>query len=350
MRIAQVAPLYESVPPKLYGGTERVVHYLTESLVEEGHDVTLFATGDSSTSATLFPCCPKALRLSQCSLPLAHHIAMLEQVLQAADDFDIIHFHCDFLHFPTSRRQSVPQVTTLHGRLDIPDLIPLYREFRDMPVISISNSQRRPLPWINWRGTVYHGLPRDLYHAGAGNGNYVAFVGRISPEKRIDRGIEIAKRSGIPLRIAAKIDAVDKEYFDAKIRPLLRDPNVEFIGEIGDREKDEFLGNATALLFPIDWPEPFGLVMIESLACATPVIAWNCGSVPELITSGTTGFVVNSIQQAVNALQRIDTIDRRRCRAVFEQRFSVERMAADYVSIYSRLQGIRSLPVAVGSE
>src|SRR5262249_31907605 len=276
----------------------------------------------------------EALRLGESSLPFSHHILMLEQVFQAAGDFDVIHFHCDFLHFPFSRRENVPHVTTLHGRLDIPDLGPLYEEFRDIPLISISNSQRTPLPWVNWQGTVYHGLPRDLYRPGRGSGDYLAFLGRISPEKRIDRAIEIAKRSGIPIKIAAKIDAADQEYFDEKVRPLFRGPGVEFIGEIGDREKSEFLGNAKALLFPIDWPEPFGLVVIESLACATPVIAWNCGSVPELISNRRTGFVVNSIEQAVAAVEQLETIDRRRCREVFEKLFSVERMTADYVSVY----------------
>jgi glycosyltransferase involved in cell wall biosynthesis len=350
MRIAQVAPLYESVPPKLYGGTERVVHYLTESLVKQGHEVTLFASGDSSTNATLVPICSESLRLGKSALPLAHHVLMLEQVRQAADDFDVIHFHCDFFHFPISRRQQVPHVTTLHGRLDIPELVPLYEEFRDMPVISISNSQRVPLPWVNWQRTVYHGLPRNLYRPGSGAGNYLAFLGRISPEKRIDRAIEIAKRSEIQIKIAAKVDPTDQEYFDEQIRPLLLQPGVEFIGEIGDGEKSDFLGNAMALLFPIDWPEPFGLVVIESLACATPVIAWNCGSVPELIADRTTGFVVNSIEQAVAAVEQLDTIERRRCREVFEKRFSVERMTVDYVSVYWRLQAANRLPVAIGSE
>jgi glycosyltransferase involved in cell wall biosynthesis len=348
MRIAQVAPLYESVPPKLYGGTERVVYYLTECLVQQGHDVTLFASGDSSTSATLIPCCPKALRLGNSLLPTAHHIVMLEQVCQMADEFDIVHFHCDFLHFPVSRRQNTPHVTTLHGRLDIADLVPLYEEFRDVPVISISHSQRTPLPWINWQGTVYHGLPQQLYRAGSGEGNYFAVIGRISPEKRVDRAIEIARRTGIPLKIAAKVDPADQEYFRVHIRPLLDGPGVEFIGEIGDREKGDFLGKARALLFPIDWPEPFGLVMIEALACGTPVIAWNCGSVPEIIADGETGFIVNSMDEALDAVENLDRIDRRQCRRTFESRFSVERMAADYLAIYSRLQKFWSLPVAIG--
>jgi glycosyltransferase involved in cell wall biosynthesis len=350
MRIAQVAPLYESVPPKLYGGTERVVSHLTESLVEMGHDVTLFASGDSVTNATLVPCCPEALRLSNCVNPIAHHILMLEEVWRAADDFDIIHFHCDFLHFPVSRRQQTPHVTTLHGRLDIPDLVPLYEEFREVPLISISDAQRAPLPWVNWQGTVYHGLPQDLYCAGSGNGRYFAFLGRISPEKRVDRAIEIAKRSGIPLKIAAKVDRADEEYFNTQIRSLLCEPGVEFIGEIGEQEKTEFLGGAVALLFPIDWPEPFGLVMIESLACGTPVIGWNCGSVPEVVTDRVTGFVVNGISEALTAVQQLHEIDRSRCREEFEQRFSVERMTSDYLSIYWRLQRSRGMPVAIASE
>jgi glycosyltransferase involved in cell wall biosynthesis len=350
MRIAQVAPLYESVPPRLYGGTERVVHYLTECLAQQGHDVTLFASGDSTTSATLVPCCREALRLANCIDPLAHHILMLERIHKAADEFDIIHFHCDYLHFPLSRRREVPQVTTLHGRLDTPDLIDLYREFREMPLVSISDSQRGPLPWVNWQGTVHHGLPRQLYSAGHGIGKYLAFVGRISPEKRIDRAIEVARRSGIPIKIAAKIDRVDQEYFNTQIRSLLDQPGVEFIGEITDRDKSKFIGDAVALLFPIDWPEPFGLVVIESLACGTPVIAWKRGSAPELVSDGVTGFVVNSIDEAVCAVEQLDRIDRRRCRETFEQRFSVERMAADYVSIYSRLQGVRKVSVVMGSE
>ena len=349
MRIAQVAPLYESVPPKLYGGTERVVSHLTESLVEQGHDVTLFASGDSVTTATLVPCCREALRLSHCVDPIAHHILMLEEVCRVAYQFDIIHFHCDFLHFPVSRRQRTPHVTTLHGRLDIADLVPLYKEFREVPLISISDAQRAPLPWVNWQGTVYHGLPQDLHCAGRGNGRYFAFLGRISSEKRVDRAIEIARRSGIPLRIAAKVDRADEEYFNTEIRPLLRGSGVEFIGEIGEREKTDFLGGALALLFPIDWPEPFGLVMIESLACGTPVIGWNCGSVAEVITHGVTGFVVNSMDEALKAVQRLDDIDRRRCREVFEERFSVERMTSDYLSIYWRLQRSRGMPVAIGS-
>src|SRR5574338_112198 len=287
MRIAQVAPLYESVPPKYYGGTERVVSYLTEELVRQGHDVTLFASGDSETSARLVATCQRSLRLDKdCQNQMAHHFVMLERVLKHADEFDIIHFHVDYLHFPLSRREAITQVTTLHGRLDIPDLIPLYQEFRDMPVISISNGQREPLPWANWQATVYHGLPPDLYRFRAEPVRYLAFLGLISPEKRVDRAIEIAKQVGMPLKIAAKIDRADKDYFDSVIAPMLNDPLVEFIGEIGDMEKGEFLGNAYALLFPIDWPEPFGLVMIEAMACGTPIIAFEQGAVPEVMEDG----------------------------------------------------------------
>jgi glycosyltransferase involved in cell wall biosynthesis len=338
MRIAQVAPLYESVPPKYYGGTERVVSYLTEELVRQGHDVTLFASGDSETKAHLVPACRRALRLDKhCQNQMAHHFVMLERVLRHADEFDIIHFHVDYLHFPLSRREAITQVTTLHGRLDIPDLVPLYQEFRDMPVISISNGQREPLPWANWQATVYHGLPRDLYRFQPRAGRYLAFLGRISPEKRVDRAIEIAKRVGMPLKIAAKVDRVDKDYFDSVIAPLLRDSLVEFVGEIGDTDKDEFLGNAYALLFPIDWPEPFGLVMIEAMACGTPVVAYRGGAVAELVETGHTGFVVESLKDAVEAVRRVAELSRKRCRDVFEQRFTATRMAHDYVQQFERL-------------
>ncbi len=338
MRIAQVAPLYESVPPKYYGGTERVVSYLTEELVAQGHEVTLFASGDSMTKARLVAPCRRSLRLDKTSVDhLAHHILMLEQLFQRIEEFDAIHFHIDYLHFPLSRRCAHRHVTTLHGRLDLPDLVGLYQEFLDIPVVSISNAQREPLEWVNWQGTVYHGLPLDLYAFRERPGSYLAFLGRISPEKRVDRAIEIAKRVGMDLKIAAKVDKVDREYFEAVVEPLLRHPNIDYIGEIGEGEKDEFLGNAYALLFPIDWPEPFGLVMIEALACGTPVVAYNRGSVPEVLESGTTGFVVTGLEDAVTAVRQVERIDRRVCREVFETRFSSPRMARDYVAVYERL-------------
>jgi glycosyltransferase involved in cell wall biosynthesis len=344
MRIAQVAPLYESVPPKCYGGTERVVSYLTEELHRQGHEVTLFASGDSVTSARLEAACQRSLRLDKhCVDHMAHHILMLERVFQRAGEFDIVHFHADYLHFPLSRRQPMAHVTTLHGRLDIPELKPLYQEYREMPVVSISDAQREPLPWANWQATVYHGLPEDLCQFRPESGAYFAFLGRISPEKRVDRAIEIAKQVGLPLRIAAKVDRVDKDYFERMIAPLLRDPLVEFVGEIGDGEKDEFLGNAYALLFPIDWPEPFGLVMIEAMARGTPVIAYRNGSVAEVMEEGQTGFIVTTLEGAVAAARRIPELSRKRCREVFEQRFTSRRMAADYLRVYERLAASTSL-------
>lgn len=339
MKIAQVAPLYESVPPKLYGGTERVVSYLTEELVHQGHDVTLFASGDSITNARLVAPCPQSLRLDpDCIDQLAHHILMLEHVFHGLNDFDVIHFHIDYMHFPISRRQQRPQITTLHGRLDIPDLVPLYQEFHDMPVVSISDSQRKPLPDVNWQGTVYHGLPEDLYPFREEPGKYLAFLGRISPEKRLDRAIEIAIRVGMPLKIAAKVDRVDREYFTTVIEPLLAHPLIEYIGEIGDDGKSEFLGNAHALLFPIDWPEPFGMVMIEAMASGTPVIAYPLGSVLEVIENGVNGFIVNSIDEAVRATEQVSTLSRRRCRDIFEARFSARQMALGYLDIYAKLR------------
>jgi glycosyltransferase involved in cell wall biosynthesis len=339
MKIAQIAPLYESVPPRLYGGTERVVSLLTEELTRQGHEVTLFASGDSMTRARLLSTWPKALRLgARAADPLVPHLLMLEHLSRQADQFDVIHFHIDYLHFPLSRRMGWPHVTTLHGRLDLPELPALYREFRDMPVVSISDAQRVPLPHANWQGTVHHGLPLDLFTAREAPGSYLAFLGRISPEKRVDRAVEIARRLGMPLRVAAKVDPADRDYFET-IKHLLDDPLVEFVGEIGDREKGDFLGNAYALLFPIDWPEPFGLVMIEALACGTPVVAWPGGSVPEVIDDGVTGFVVDSVEQAVEALKKVPALSRRRCRKVFEQRFSVARMARDYLRAYQRLLG-----------
>jgi glycosyltransferase involved in cell wall biosynthesis len=346
MRIAQVAPLYESVPPKYYGGTERIVSYLTEELVRQGHDVTLFASGDSVTRARFISGCRRSLRLDKhCVDQLAHHVVMLEQVYRHAADFDVIHFHVDYLHFGLSRREQVPRVTTLHGRLDIPDLHPVYQEFRDEPVVSISTSQRTPLPWANWQATVYHGLPEDLYTFRPEPGSYLAFLGRISPEKRVDRAIEIARRVQMPLRIAAKVDAVDEDYFETAIQPLLEHPLIEFVGEIGDAEKDDFLGNAAMLLFPIDWPEPFGLVMIEAMACGTPVIAYSNGSVPEVMEQGRTGFIVDSLEEAVEAVRHVPQLSRQRCREIFEERFTAERMARDYVRVYERLMHQHPTPL-----
>jgi glycosyltransferase involved in cell wall biosynthesis len=314
------------------------VSYLTEELVHQGHEVTLFASGDSVTKANLVAACRRSLRLNKhCVDQLSHQILMLEHVFQRAAEFDIIHFHVDYLHFPLSRRQPITHVTTLHGRLDIPDLGPLYQEFRDMPVISISNVQREPLPWANWQATVYHGIPADMYRFREEPGRYLAFLGRISPEKRVDRAIEIAKRVQIPLKIAAKVDPVDKRYFKREIEPLLGDPLVEHVGEIGDGEKNEFLGNACALLLPIDWPEPFGLVIIEAMACGTPVIAYRGGAVPEVMEEGHTGFIVEALEDAVKAVRRLPELSRRRCREVFEQRFTATRMAHDYVQVYERL-------------
>jgi glycosyltransferase involved in cell wall biosynthesis len=338
MRIAQVAPLYERVPPVYYGGTERIVSYLTEELINQGHELTLFASGDSLTKARLIAACDRSLRLNpDCIDQLAYHFLQLEQVFQQALSFDIIHFHNDYLHYPFSKRLDMPSVTTLHGRIDLLDLVPLYREFTDVPVVSISNNQRSPLPWINWQGTVYHGLPQDLYELKKNQGTYLAFLGRIAREKRVDRAIEIAKRANMTLKIAAKVDPSDQDYMEREIRPLLDHPVIDFIGEIGEDEKSEFLGNAYALLFPIDWVEPFGLVLIESMACGTPVIAFWQGSVPEVIDHGKTGFIVKNIDQAVDALEQVQHFNRERCREIFEERFSAKRMAADYVKIYERL-------------
>jgi glycosyltransferase involved in cell wall biosynthesis len=337
MRIAQVSPLYESVPPRRYGGTERVVSYLTEELVALGHDVTLFATGDSRTSARLVAAAPRALRLdSRCHDPLAHHVMMIEQVFARQDRFDLIHFHCDYLHFPLSRRSRTPTLTTLHGRLDLPDLEALYREYADMPLVSISNAQREPIPRANWRATIHHGIPERIGRLYSRADGYLAFVGRISPEKRVDRAIEIARRTGLELRIAAKVDGQDRDYFEQVIRPMLHGPGVEFVGEIAEEDKDAFLGNALALLFPIDWPEPFGLVMIEAMARGTPVIAFARGSVPEIVKSGVTGFVVGDVPEAVQAVERAASLDRARIRREFERRFTADRMARDYVALYAR--------------
>lgn len=340
MKIAQISPLLESVPPRLYGGTERVVSYLTEAMVDAGHQVTLFASGDSVTSAELAPGRERAVRLDDAPLksPVAAHLAMLHEVRRRAHEFDILHFHIDLLPFPMFEHLARRTVTTLHGRQDKQDLPAYYRRWMDFPLVSISDSQRRPMPWANWLGTVYHGLPDDLYAPPARpRGDYLAFLGRVSPEKRLDRAIAIARRAGIPLRIAAKVDTHDRIHFRETIRPLLEQDGVEFIGEIGDHEKPEFLGNARALLFPIDWPEPFGLVMIEAMACGTPVIGWRCGSVPEVIDEGVTGHIVDSVAAAVAALADIERLSRARIRQVFEQRFSATAMARDYLALYREL-------------
>ena len=338
MKIAQVPPLYESVPPKLYGGTERVVSYLTEALIDLGNDVTLFGTADSVTQAKLFSICKQGLRLNKhCKDPLAWHVYQMRQVMDLAHEFDIIHFHNDYLHYPFSKNCNYAHITTLHGRLDLEDLKPIYRVFDQIPLVSISDNQRKPFDKVQWVKTIYHGLPKNLYKPGKGEGNYLAFLGRISPEKRPDRAIEIAKKSGMPLKIAAKVDQQDLHYFKEIIHPLLDHPLIEFIGEIGEREKEAFLGQAAALLFPIDWPEPFGMVMIEAMANGTPVIAFNCGSVPEVIDEGKTGFIVNSTEEALKAVAKLQLFDRQQCRRVFEQRFSAEIMAKNYVGVYRQL-------------
>ncbi len=342
MKIAQIAPLAESVPPRLYGGTERIVSYLTEELVAQGHDVTLFASGDSVTSARLARCAPTALRLNPAVRDtLPHHLLMLEQVRQRADEFDILHFHIDLMQFSMLRTISTPSVTTLHGRLDLPDLQPFYRAFPDVSLVSISDNQRAPMPPVHWVRTIHHGLPPDLYpFSPRADGGYLAFLGRISPEKRPDRAIEIASRTGMKLKIAAKIDNADADYWRDEIEPLVRDnPLVEYMGEIGEREKAAFLGQAKALLFPIDWPEPFGLVMIEAMACGTPVIAFACGSTPEVIDHGESGFLVTSVDEATAAVHHALRLDRAQVRATFERRFSIERVADDYLEVYLSLCG-----------
>jgi len=343
MKIAQIAPLFESVPPLAYGGTERVVSYLTEALVDLGHEVTLFASGDSRTRARLVPAVERSLRLDP-RQPDWHvwHTMMLDRVFAEAPDFDVLHFHVDFLHYPLVRHCPTPCITTLHGRLDLPDLAPLHRHFREQALVSISHSQRRPLAGSRWLATVPHGLPQDLYRFHPGAGDYFAFVGRVSPEKRVDRAIEIAQAAGMRLRIAAKVDRADEAYFEREIRPLLSHPLVEYIGEIDQHAKNDFIGNAKALLFPIDWPEPFGLVMIESLACGTPVIAWRCGSVPELIDDGVTGRIVNNMTQAIEAARGIRSIDRLACRQAFERRFTSRQMAERYLAVYAALGDARA--------
>ena len=340
MKIAQIAPLMESVPPRLYGGTERIVFWLTEELVREGHAVTMFASGDSITSAELVACTREALRLdASVKDPIPYYMLMLDKVRRRADEFDIFHFHIDPLQFPLFRDIAARTVTTLHGRQDLPDLPPLYFGISELPLVSISHAQREPIPHANFAATVHHGLPVDLHKpVFSPGGGYVAFLGRISPEKRPDRAIEIARAVGVPLKIAAKVDKVDAAYFASTIEPMLAGPGVDFIGEINDARKNEFLGEASALLFPIDWPEPFGLVMIEAMACGTPVLAFRKGSVAEIVDDGVTGRIVDTMEEAVAALPEVLALDRRLVRRRFEERFSAARMARDYVNLYRRLR------------
>jgi glycosyltransferase involved in cell wall biosynthesis len=343
MKIAQVAPLIESVPPRLYGGTERIVSYLTEELVRLGHEVTLFASGDSITSAELAPCCTRGLRLDltvRDTIP--HFMMMIDKVRERAEQFDILHFHFDLFHFPLFCSLAARTLTTLHGRQDLSDLKPFYSRFGEMPLISISNDQRKPLPHANFVATIHHGIPAGLHRPSFAHGGYLAFLGRICSEKRPDRAIRIARAAGIPLKIAAKVDKVDEDYFRNDILPLIEGPGVEFVGEINEREKTKFLGEAAALLFPVDWPEPFGLVMIEAMACGTPVLAFRCGSVAEVIEGGITGKVVNSEVEAIAALPEILSYDRRAVRRRFEERFTAARMAKDYVGSYRRLLKTRT--------
>jgi glycosyltransferase involved in cell wall biosynthesis len=338
LRIAQVAPLDESVPPRLYGGTERIVSYLTEELVRLGHLVTLFASGDSRTAARLEPMCERAIRLDpRMAAGIALHVRMMEKVFARAAEFDVIHLHTDSLALPLARRYATPCLLTLHGRLDMLGLQELFDEFGEMPLASISYAQRQPIANANWVANVPHGVPLDQYAFVAQPQPYLAFLGRISPEKRVDQAIEIARRAGLPLKIAAKVDPRDAEYFAREIEPLLAGPGVEFIGEIGDDAKGRFLGDAVALLFPIDWPEPFGLVMIEAMACGTPVIAYRRGSVPEVIDEGVTGYIVEDVEQAAAAVGAALRLDRRKCRTTAEARFSARRMAQDYCDIYRLL-------------
>lgn len=350
MRIALVSPLFESVPPKLYGGTERVVAYLADALLELGYDVTMFASGDSVTRANLRPVCAEALRLNpRCRDSTPHHILQLEMVAAAADEFDVIHFHTDLLHFPLARRLATPSLTTLHGRLDHSDIKSLYREFREQPLVSISDHQRQPLAFAHWLRTIHHGLPPDLLSYQPKSGNYLAFLGRISREKRVDRAIEIARRAGKKLKVAAKVDEADAAYYQ-EVSHLLAEPHVEFVGEISEAQKSDFLGGAEALLFPIDWPEPFGLVMIEALAAGTPVIACPEGAVPEIVRDGENGFLINSVAEGVRAVENISLVSRERCRADFVERFTAQRMAEDYVKAYTEVkQKRRSTVVPLAS-
>lgn len=338
MKIAQIAPLVESVPPSLYGGTERVVSWLTEELVRQGHEVTLFASGDSKTAARLEPVVPQGLRLSGIHDSLPYNIILLDRVAARSHEFDVLHFHIDFFHYPLFRSMAHKTLTTLHGRQDLPELPDVYRAFPHMPLVSISNHQRLPVPPVNWRGTVHHGLPLRALKEGGGEGGYLAFLGRICADKGILPAIEIARRARLPLKVAAKVDPADRQYFETHVAPVLaKSPHVEFIGEICDGRKSEFLGGAKALLFPISWPEPFGLVMIESMACGTPVIAFDSGSVPEILEDGLTGFVVKDVEEAARAVHRLDRLYRPSIRSRFEERFSAAAMAREYVRIYRKL-------------
>jgi glycosyltransferase involved in cell wall biosynthesis len=340
MRIAQVAPLYESVPPQAYGGTERVIHYLTEELIRQGHEVTLSASGDSCTSAELIPICSRALwRDGAVWDTLTHHVRQLEQVALNADRFDVIHFHGDPFHFPLLRRLNCPYVTTLHGRLLPADHGPFFDQFLDAPLVSISNDQRRPVPWADWQGTVYHGLPVNELQLEESPDNYLLFLGRIMPEKRPDLAMQISECSGVPLKMAARLFPGERDYFNKVVQPLLtaHASHVDYLGEVGGAQRDHLLAHARALVFPIDWAEPFGMVLIEAMACGTPVIAFRRGSVPEVVEEGVSGFIVDSVEEAVAAVRRIDEIDRRRCRQAFEERFTASRMAQDYLAVYERL-------------
>ncbi len=337
LRIAQIAPLAEAVPPRTYGGTERVCSWLTEELVRQGHEVTLFASADSSTSATLAPCCRTGLRRAGVHNHAASLLLMLDRVRRLAESFDVIHFHVDLYQFPLFQDLASKSLTTLHGRLDLPEMYPVYRTFNHMPLVSISNAQRRPILDANWLATVPHGMPDTLIPYSGAQGKYLVFLGRISPEKRPDRAIEIALRAGIPLKLAAKVDVVDQEYFDAAVKPLLDHPLIEFLGEIDDIQKGELLAGALALLFPIDWPEPFGLVMIEAMSAGTPVIAWRNGSVPEIVDPGVTGFIVQCVDEALEAVNQVSTLDRLKVRKRFNDRFTIGRMAETYLMLYRRL-------------
>lgn len=343
MKIAQVAPLWESVPPLLYGGTERIVSFITEELVRQGHEVTLFASGDSTTAARLMPMCAEALRstrvLMNYEAPLT---TMMEKVFGSAAEFDLIHSHLEFIPFPLAKRSRTPMLTTLHARLDQPELVPVFRKFADLPLISVSDAQREPLPWANWQATIHPGLPKSLYTPRHNQGEYLVFLGRVAPEKGLDRAIEIAKRVEMPLRIGAKVDSQYAGYYTSVIEPLLDHPLVEFLGEVTDIEKDDLLGHAYALLAPYAWPEPFGLALIESLACGTPIIGSRCGGIPEIVEHGVTGFLCDTLDEMTQAIRHVSVLERTRCRQAFEERFSSERMAQEYLAVYGQLLGIRT--------